>query len=70
VLNPSSLLAAWRLGREEGVWNRPTESGSRWQMAGNFTVDGNGKVRWVHVAETADDVPDFKIALEATSVTC
>lgn len=51
------------------MWNRPTESGSRWQMAGNFTVDGNGKVRWVHVAETADDVPDFKTALEATSVT-
>jgi hypothetical protein len=65
VLNPSSMFAAWKLGREDGIWNRPTESGSRWQTAGSFAVDEKGVVRWARVAEGASDVPDFKSVLEA-----
>lgn len=54
-----------KMGREEGIWNRPTESGSRWQTAGAFAVDGTGKVRWVHVMADTSDVPDVKNGLEA-----
>ncbi|KAM0724189.1 hypothetical protein Q7P37_000071 [Cladosporium fusiforme] len=60
VLSPSGLYAVWKLGREEGIWNRPTESGSRWQVSGSFGVDGAGVVRWSRPAEGADDVPDFE----------
>lgn len=60
VLSPSGLASVWRLGREEGIWNRPTESGSRWQRAGSFGVDGAGVVRWSRPAEGADEVPDFE----------
>ena len=45
VLSPSGLYAVWRLGREEGIWNRPTESGSRWQTAGSFGVDADARAR-------------------------
>jgi len=57
----------WKLGREEGIWNRPTESGSRWQISGSFAVDGEGVVRWGGAASRADDVPDFEKAVEALS---
>lgn len=68
VLNLSSMFAAWKLGREHGIWNRPTESGSRWQTAGSFAVDGKGVVRWARVAEGAGDVLDFKCVLETVGV--
>ncbi|KAI4941588.1 hypothetical protein J4E91_010619 [Alternaria rosae] len=45
---------------KEGISVRPTESGSRWQTAGNFGVDGEGIVRWSRVDGRADDMPDFK----------
>jgi hypothetical protein len=68
VLNPSSLFAVWKLGREEGVWNRPTESGSRWQTAGSFAVDVGGVIRWVHVAKAADDISEFKAAVGSLGI--
>jgi len=55
VLNPLSMASVVRLGRGEGIWNRPTSSGSRWQTAGSFAVDGQGFVRWGHVGGSADD---------------
>ncbi|KAI6813379.1 hypothetical protein KC340_g16537 [Hortaea werneckii] len=76
VLSPSALGEVWRLGSEEGIWNRPTESGSRWQVSGFFAigVDGNGDgdgdgsgmvVKWGRAAERADDVPDFEEGVRA-----
>lgn len=65
VLSPSAMWEVWRLGREEGIWNRPTESGSRWQMAGWFGIDGEGVVRWGRVAESADEIPDFEEGVSA-----
>ena len=49
----------YRLGLDEGIWNRPTESGSRWQTAGSFAIDGSGIVRWVQVAGRADDMAEL-----------
>jgi hypothetical protein len=46
--------------KEEGITVRGTESGSRWQTAGNFAVDGQGVVRWSRVDKRADDMPDFE----------
>ncbi|OQO02349.1 hypothetical protein B0A48_11903 [Cryoendolithus antarcticus] len=60
VLSPASMWSVWKLGKEEGIWNRPTESGSRWQMAGSFGVDGEGVVRWGGVAGRADEKVDFE----------
>lgn len=54
----------FRLGRE-GIWNRPTESGSRWQESGAFAVDGKGVVRWAGRAEMADWIPDFEEGVNA-----
>jgi hypothetical protein len=65
VLSPSGLYKVWKLGREEGIWNRPTESGSRWQTAGGFGVDADGIVRWSRPAEGADEIPDFEEAAVA-----
>jgi hypothetical protein len=65
VLSPGGLYGVWKLGREEGIWNRPTESGSRWQVAGSFGVDGAGVVRWSWVAERADEIPDLEEAAVA-----
>lgn len=57
------MWSVYSLGKREGIWNRPTESGTRWQMAGSWAVDGEGVVRWGGVAKAADDVPDFKQAV-------
>jgi hypothetical protein len=51
--------------KEDGINVRSTESGSRWQTAGNFGVDGEGVVRWSRKDERADDMPDFKEGVEA-----
>ncbi|KAG6005506.1 hypothetical protein E4U21_007900 [Claviceps maximensis] len=68
AFNPFSLYSVYRLGADEGIWNRATESGSRWQTSGAFAVDGDGVVRWLHVSKTADDLPDFEAALTALGV--
>jgi len=68
VLNPWSLYSAYKLGKQERIWNRPTESGSRWQMAGSFAVDSKGIIRWERIASAADDNPAFQDALEALGV--
>lgn len=65
TLNPWSLSNVFTLGREEKIWNRPTESGSRWQTAGTFAVDRNGIVKYVQVAKTADEIGDFDKAAES-----
>lgn len=54
VLSPGGMWSVVKLGREQGKWNRPTESGSRWQTAGSWAVDGEGIVRWDGPAERAD----------------
>jgi hypothetical protein len=64
VLNPWSLVSVYRL-RKEGICNRPTESGSRWQTSGSFAVDGQGKVTWSQPSASADEVPDFDEALSS-----
>ncbi|CAG8979572.1 hypothetical protein HYALB_00013456 [Hymenoscyphus albidus] len=68
VLNPWSLYSAYRLGRQEKIWNKPTESGSRWQTSGSFAIDERGVVKWAKIASAADEVPDFKDALKAVGV--
>lgn len=68
VLNPMSLYRTIRLGKDEGIWNRTTESGTRWQTSGAFAVDADGVVRWAKVAATADDLPDLHEALGALGV--
>ncbi|KAJ5888017.1 Alkyl hydroperoxide reductase subunit C [Penicillium taxi] len=65
VLNPAGLWEVYQLGRDEGIWNRPTESGSRWQTAGSFAVDAEGIVRWGGACSRASEIPDFHEAVEA-----
>jgi hypothetical protein len=68
VLTPWSWYSAYKLGTAEKIWNRPTESGSRWQTSGAFAVDKEDVVRWVEVAKTASDIPNFQDALKALGV--
>lgn len=68
VTSPWVFYSLYRLGKDEGVWNRPTESGTRWQTGGAFAVDKEGIVRWAHVSNTADDIPDFKAAAIAAGI--
>ncbi|RFN47192.1 thioredoxin-like fold protein [Fusarium flagelliforme] len=65
AVNPFTMWNVFSLGKNEGIWNRPTESGSRWQTSGAFAVDRDGTVRWAQVARTADDLPDLKGAMTA-----
>lgn len=65
VLNPWSIYSAYKLGNSEHIWNRPTESGNRWQTSGSFAVDEEGIVRWSMVAKSADDIPNFQEALNS-----
>lgn len=46
VLSPWSMWSVYKLGKEEGIWNRSTESGSRWQTSGSFAIDKEGMVAW------------------------
>ncbi|OTB08438.1 hypothetical protein M426DRAFT_317056 [Hypoxylon sp. CI-4A] len=68
VLNPGTLLKTIKLAKDEHIWNRPAESGSRWQTSGAFAVDMNGTVRWSKVAASADDIPDLDLALASLGV--
>jgi len=65
VINPWNLVSWYTLGTKESIWNGPTESGNRWQTAGSFAVDTQGVVKWVQVAKSANDIPDFKEGLQA-----
>ncbi|KAF2137032.1 uncharacterized protein K452DRAFT_236552 [Aplosporella prunicola CBS 121167] len=65
VLSPWALWAVYRLGADEGIWNRPTESGNRWQTAGSFAVDARGKVVWGRPAASASEVVEFGDAVAA-----
>ncbi|TDZ29753.1 hypothetical protein C8035_v004221 [Colletotrichum spinosum] len=65
VLSPSALSEVFRLAREEGIKNRPTESGNRWQTSGTWAVDGKGIVRWGGPAVSASDIPDLRAAVAA-----
>ncbi|KAG4432265.1 hypothetical protein IFR05_012248 [Cadophora sp. M221] len=67
ILNPWSLYAVYTLGKKEGIWNKPTESGSRWQTGGSFAVGEGGMVKWVGVPKAADEIPDFGEAAKASS---
>lgn len=60
-----SIPGVSKLEKEEGIKVRSTESGNRWQTAGNFAVDGQSVVRWSRKDERADDMPDFKDGLDA-----
>ncbi|KAL6702964.1 hypothetical protein ACN47E_010319 [Coniothyrium glycines] len=60
-----SIPSVSKLGKEDGINVRPTESGNRWQTAGNFGVDGQGIVRWSRKDKRADDVPDFNEGIKA-----
>ncbi|MCC5758133.1 hypothetical protein, partial [Klebsiella pneumoniae] len=66
--SPWVFYFLYRLGKDEGVWNRPTESGSRWQTGGAFSVDKEGIVRWAHVSNTADVILHFKAAAIAAGI--
>jgi hypothetical protein len=68
VLNPWSMYSVYKLGKQEGIWNKPTESGNRWQTSGSFAVDGEGIVKWSKIAKAADDIPNFKEALKSVRV--
>ena len=62
VLNLATVYAALSLGWREGLWDRATESGSRWQTAGAYGIDRFGIVKWVHVPRLASDLADFEDA--------
>lgn len=69
VLNPWSLYNTYKLGKYENIWNKPTESGSRWQTSGSFAVDKEGVIRWAKVASAASDIPDLDEALKSVGTT-
>ncbi|KAI1264073.1 hypothetical protein F5Y18DRAFT_95262 [Xylariaceae sp. FL1019] len=69
VLSPIALYNTLQLGKQEGVWNRPTESGNRWQTAGAFAIDKDNIVRWKWVANRADDLADLDKAVLALGST-
>ncbi|KAJ7180925.1 hypothetical protein C8R46DRAFT_985991 [Mycena filopes] len=64
-MSPVGMWAAYRLGKEEGIWNRPTESGNRWQMAGSFAVDEEGILRWGRAMRSAAEIPNFEEGVES-----
>jgi hypothetical protein len=60
-----SIPSVSKLDKEEGIKVRSTESGNRWQMAGNFAVDEKGTVKWSRKDGRADDMPDFNEGVNA-----
>ena len=67
VLNPMALMTVYHTGKQDGIRVRPTQSGTRWQTAGSFAVDGKGFVAWGRPSERADDVPNLEEARKAVS---
>lgn len=68
VLNPGAIGSLYTLAKKEGISNRPTESGNRWQTSGSWAVDGEGIVRWGKAAARANEIPDFTEALTTVGV--
>lgn len=68
VMSPLTLYKTFRLGKDENIWNRPAESGTRWQTGGAFAVDKDGTVKWAKPAATADEIPDLDAALTSLGV--
>lgn len=68
AMGPLTLYKTFRLGKDEGIWNRPTESGNRWQIGGSFAIDKDGLVRWAKAAASADELPDLEAALTSLGV--
>ena len=62
VLNLSTVYAEISLGWREGLWDRATESVSRWQTAGAYGIDRFGIVKWVHVPRLVSDLANFEDA--------
>lgn len=58
----------YQLGKQENIWNRPTESGNRWQTSGAFGIGGDGVMRWVQIAANAGDMPNLEEAITALGV--
>ena len=69
IFNLGGPWSALKLGKEEGIWSKPTESGSRWQTAGRWAVDGEGIVRWGRADASAAEMPDFEKAVAALKET-
>lgn len=67
VFNPWSLWSVYTLGRDEKIFNKPTESGNRWQTSGAFAVGKDGTVKFEHISKSAEDLPDLTKAVEAVS---
>lgn len=65
MMGPRSMYAIFALGLREGIWNRPTESGNRWQTGGAFAVDASGMLRWMHIPGYVSDLGDLHEAEEA-----
>jgi len=65
VLSPWALWEVLRVAREEGIQNRSTRSGNRWQSGGTFVVDGEGMVRFGEAAASAGDVSDFEALVKS-----
>lgn len=64
LLNTSMFAGLFSLS-SEGIKNRPTQTGNRWQTSGSFAIDGKGVVRWGGAAASAQDMPDFEDAVKA-----
>ncbi|KPI43132.1 uncharacterized protein AB675_2227 [Cyphellophora attinorum] len=69
VLNPWSMAEVFRLAFQEKIKNRPTETGTRWQISGMFAIDASGIVKYSHPSQTTDDMGDPAAALEAVQST-
>ncbi|KAF4927467.1 hypothetical protein CGCVW01_v002508 [Colletotrichum viniferum] len=59
VLSPGELSEVFSLAWNEGIKNRPTESGNRWQTSGAWAVNEGGIIVWGHAAKGASEIPDF-----------
>lgn len=64
-LGRRSLGGVLSLARQ-GIRNRHP-SGTRWQMAGTFTIDAQGVVRWRYLPAHAGDLPDLAQAIASLS---
>lgn len=64
-LSPWAIWDVVKIAREDGIYNRPTESGSRWQKSGAWAVDGQGYVKWGDTATKSGDIPDINEAVSA-----
>lgn len=63
VLSPGELSEVFSLAWNEGIRNRPTESGNRWQTSGAWAVNERGIIVWGHAAKGASEIPDFDEAV-------